>query len=706
MEQIPLLKRISFKIFATILGVAMLAIGVTAATYYGLSRNIMKENVAERNLQITRRAASEINLFMQESIDDLRSIAESISPVTELFTQDIILENMVTNYRQYRYFHLVDRAGNVLASSFIDNSTAEIDPDFVEDAFQQKNVRTSPVKLSPENLPFILVAQRIRLPLAEDAVLVGELNLRSIWDLVSDISFGESAQVMLVSQDNVLIAHPDPAKVMTRSEDTAVLHAVQEGIIENSSFTWTGEDGRRLLVAIARVGTFGEANDWFVIIQQLLADAYIPANTIIGYTVIITAILLFVGVTASFILARRMATPLSRLLDGTSFIRGGDLNYRIGIHTEDEIGRISRSFNSMVSDLQDWSDKLAQSEQQYRLLTENVSDLIFSIDGNGRILHVNSRAKSILGFDPDELKGYGAAKIIASNDREAFQHFWDDGRKEHRFEAKVLSKNGDYVILEVKIVRTGELAADMIYYGVASDITERKKAEAKLEKYQEQLRSLASQLSLAEASERKRIAGQIHDRVSSALALVRIKMGRLATRDLPKEEEQIVKETLPLMEDIIQDTRTLTSNVSPPLLYVLGLNAALEKLVEQFDDEYETRFTFSEELPHGSIETDLSILLFEVVKELLVNAVKHAKAQSVTVSMKDSDDFVTIAVIDDGVGFDPTELRSRMGINGGFGLFSIRERLQYMKGSIEVDSKKGTGTRINLVVPIGGQKKT
>jgi signal transduction histidine kinase len=279
------------------------------------------------------------------------------------------------------------------------------------------------------------------------------------------------------------------------------------------------------------------------------------------------------------------------------------------------------------------------------------------------------------------------------------------GKIESTIEIEFLNRSGVPVSIEVRLVKSPVVDGEIAYYGVARDITERKKAETKLAAYQNQLKSLASQLMLTEARERQKIATLIHDRISQSLSLSRIKLGMLSSQELPQEGEKIVGEINKVIDQMIQESRSLTFAISSPLLYDLGLGAALEQLVEQFHDEQPIDFSFRGVDYAPKIDTDVALFLFDAVKELLVNAVKHSKADSVVVSLENGEKGVEILVNDDGCGFDESANDNGRKRSGGFGLFSIKERLSHIGGSCMIRSGSG-GTEVRLAVPAASLNKT
>ncbi len=147
------------------------------------------------------------------------------------------------------------------------------------------------------------------------------------------------------------------------------------------------------------------------------------------------------------------------------------------------------------------------------------------------------------------------------------------------------------------------------------------------------------------------------------------------------------------------DTQSLIYNISPPILYEFGLAAALEWLTEQLSAKHDIQARFETDRRPCQIEKNLDILLFQAVNELLINVLKHAQAQHVTVSLWSEDGFLKVGIDDDGQGFFPST-DSVCIKEDGFGLFSIKERLLPYNGCLEIKSKPGEGSLITITVPM------
>jgi signal transduction histidine kinase len=232
------------------------------------------------------------------------------------------------------------------------------------------------------------------------------------------------------------------------------------------------------------------------------------------------------------------------------------------------------------------------------------------------------------------------------------------------------------------------------------DITERKLAEKHRSRYQRQLRSLASKLTLTEERERRQLATDLHDSIGQALAISKLKLDGLLNSAAVNAVAGDLEEICTLLEDAIQRTRSLTFALSPPVLYELGLEPALESLVEQVEKRHGMRIILISDHRPKPLSQDLAVLLFRAVQELVINIVKHAHAQRARVAVARDIDWIRIEVKDYGVGFDVAKLEPHSGSAGGFGLFSIRERLGHLDGRVDVQSAPGRGTKVTIVAPL------
>jgi signal transduction histidine kinase len=231
-------------------------------------------------------------------------------------------------------------------------------------------------------------------------------------------------------------------------------------------------------------------------------------------------------------------------------------------------------------------------------------------------------------------------------------------------------------------------------------MVERKQAEEERQAYQQHLQSLASDLLFTEERERRRFAIDLHDSIGQVLAMTKLKLDMLQAQMESAKLAGDLDEARQFVGQAIQQARSLTFELSPPVLYEVGLEAALEDLVERIEERHGLRINFTDDRRPKPVGEDLRIYLFRAVRELLVNIVKHANARSVKVAVGRRDDEIRIEVADDGVGFEASDLNSHMSRGGKFGLFSIKERLQHLGGHLEIVSGPEEGTKVILLAPV------
>jgi PAS domain S-box-containing protein len=350
---------------------------------------------------------------------------------------------------------------------------------------------------------------------------------------------------------------------------------------------------------------------------------------------------------------------------------------------------------------------LQVSENKYKTLLENLPQKIFLKDTNSVYISCNENYAADLKIK--------AAEIAGKTD---YDFFPKELAEKYRADDKRIMKSGKIEDINEKYIQRGKEvfvhtvktpvkdgAGNIIgILGIFWDITAQRQAQKRLLDYQKRLRDLTSEMSLTEERERRRLAVELHDQITQQLILFKINLGSLPKEQLPSELTKSLDEIYRNLDRIIGDIRTLTFDLSSPTLYELGLEAAIrEWLCEEVKEKHKIHTEFKDDKQPKPLDDDIRALLYRVVRELLVNVVKHAQAQNVKVSIGRDNDKIRIEVADDGAGFIPSPQLNK---TGGFGLFSIRERLNYLGGSIDIESKPGYGTHVRLIAPIKRGKNT
>jgi len=224
-----------------------------------------------------------------------------------------------------------------------------------------------------------------------------------------------------------------------------------------------------------------------------------------------------------------------------------------------------------------------------------------------------------------------------------------------------------------------------------SEIAERKLAEEALWNSQNKLNALTAELGLTEERERRRITQALHDQVMLKLAKGK-KMLDQAVRDGEISAETSVTDLQKILERSIRDLKELSADLSPHVLYEIGLKSAIDSLGKELSEEHGFRFSVSGD-EVLEIPEDLRITLFQMVRELLINVIKHAGASLVTVTVTAGDESISIELCDDGRGFGTVSSHE------GFGLAYISQRVGFLGGTMNITSSPGKGSQITISLP-------
>ena len=340
---------------------------------------------------------------------------------------------------------------------------------------------------------------------------------------------------------------------------------------------------------------------------------------------------------------------------------------------------------------------LRESETKFRCLIESTFEGI-AISQDGIVLDVNESLTKMLEYTSSELK---SKSLVNWTTKESHELFLKNitAESEKPFEVQLVRKDTSIIWVEI-IARTIPYEGRKASVIAIRNITERKQDEKKLFEYQGQLRSLASELSITEERERRRMAAFLHDSIGQLLAFCKIKLGSLQLLTSAGKDDKGLREIREFIEQAIQNTRSLTFDLSPPILYELGFEAAVESLAEQMEGQHGIRITVVNDKNPKPLNNELRVLLYSAVRELLANVVKHARAQKVEISLSKGDDSIRIDVSDNGKGFNPSVIAVTGAKSTGFGLFNIKENLHHFGGNLEIHSVKGRGTRVSITAPL------
>jgi PAS domain S-box-containing protein len=364
-------------------------------------------------------------------------------------------------------------------------------------------------------------------------------------------------------------------------------------------------------------------------------------------------------------------------------------------------------------------DSLRKSQQQNEFLADIVRYAAQPIGQgypDGRLGLVNDAFVQLTGYTYDELMSINWTKTLTPPEwqvfeREKLEELHRTG-KPVRYEKEYIRKDGTRVSIELLVHMVTDSEGTPQYdYAFITDITARKLAEkmlhnsmneleVRVRERTEQLTSLTAELSLSEERERRRIATELHDQVGQTLIMSKIKLESLSHALSSERFGKLVGEIREYVDQSIEEIRSLTFQLSPPLLYEVGFEAAVEWLGEEFEEKHGFQVEFQDDGRKKLLDEKSIVALYQIVRELLVNVAKHAKAKKVRVSVEKVSNKIKISVADDGAGFDSLNCMQRKNKKSGFGLFNIRQRIEYLGGEFLIESEIGQGTRATLLLPL------
>jgi PAS domain S-box-containing protein len=356
--------------------------------------------------------------------------------------------------------------------------------------------------------------------------------------------------------------------------------------------------------------------------------------------------------------------------------------------------------------------KEAEILEQYRLLTENAIDMIFSLDALGIITFISKRVESLLGYRPQDLVGHPVTILLGKEgSMVALEHLQRSLSVPHytaSYELAVPHADGSTVYLAISVaslVKNGEVIGQQ---GIARDITPqvmlrqevaRRTQELRLsEERRSEMRDYVTLVTRVIEEERKRVARELHDDTAQALVALVRSIDRLLLDAAERQpHRKRIEEARALAEGILKDVRRFSRDLRPSLLDDLGLVPAMEWLTEDLGQQSGVHAQLDVIGIPRRLDPDLELSLFRIAQEALSNVRRHAHASQVIVRLSFADKRVRLVVRDDGVGFVPSERPADLSSARGLGIRGMRERAELIGGVFAITSSPGKGTSIEVM---------
>lgn len=363
-----------------------------------------------------------------------------------------------------------------------------------------------------------------------------------------------------------------------------------------------------------------------------------------------------------------------------------------------ELATINDRLNREIDGRHRAEEALKTSEKLYRSTLSSISDAIFITDDKGEFIFICPNVDVIFGYSKEEVARIGnILKLLGELpfDRDRLEKTGELKNLDH----EITDKSGNRHDLLVNVKRVKINGGTTLYS--CRDITDRRAMEKDISKYQEKLRLLHSEMMNLEERERRQIASELHDNIGQKLAFLKMKLGALKETANACGLAGTFDEISRMTGEIIDNTRSLVYETGPPMLTELGFVSAIEWLIDKFQTRHgiEIKYCHDEDIPEIPSESS-KILLFRVLRELLFNIVKHARANYAEIHLSREENSVRLTVEDNGIGFEVSNLENICIVNQGFGLFSIKERLRNLGGKLEIESEPGNGVKAVLTVPL------
>ena len=348
-------------------------------------------------------------------------------------------------------------------------------------------------------------------------------------------------------------------------------------------------------------------------------------------------------------------------------------------------------------------EALRQSERRFRLFMSNLPARAWIKDGNFRYTYVNATFERGSGLAAEEVFGRSDFEIfpagIAAEFRADDKEVLEAGVAVQRVRriATQARSMGDWLVVKFPLP---DVLGRMGIAGIGIDMSERMEAEERAREYLADVRRLMGRLVVAQESERRRIADDLHDLIGQNLTALSIGLATLKAHPSAEVRDAVtprVDAMANLLEGTMDAIRGVMAELRPVALEEFGLLAALRWYASEFTGRTGLRVQVSGSVPEARYAADVELALFRIVQEALTNAVKHSGGTSVDITLSACEDGVRLVVEDNGRGFaDP--LGARRAQRGGWGLPAMRERAEAHGGSLCVEFP-ARGTRLVVDIP-------
>jgi len=386
------MKKISTKLVILLVAAALIPLVLFGIFSIMTSRAANYRSVSEGNLNVAKRAADQIELYVQNGIQILKGIAENVNRIRlEPWQKETIIKNYVINFEQFHEIYVTDRKGMQAATTDLGAELTDRSKDPAVITALKGEAHRSTVYISDQLVPMMTISVPIIRLNEVDGVVVGIIDLVDMWNLVDSIRIGHQGFSFVISEGGMLIAHGrDDAKPSVIKQENRHHWEIAKTVLSGESgvFTYRNEKGIEVLGVCAPIESLG----WGVVIEQPTTEAYAMARRMTYQLVVLIAIFVILMGVIGLWGGQKIVKPIRELIRGTRAIARGDLGQRVQVTTRDELSELGRSFNRMTEELSELHEQIRRNERAVtfgKIASGLVHDLkhpIKSIENNSRLL--------------------------------------------------------------------------------------------------------------------------------------------------------------------------------------------------------------------------------------------------------------------------------------------------------------------------------
>lgn len=659
-------RRAAFTGLAAFLALALLASAYGIAMQSTLSRQAEEENLAA-NLSQARMGALFVADHQGRLLDRLKAIASRNAFKKALKQGDgdelkSFMQPLISRREEISAVFLTGPDGSHIISL----------PALSADQLDKSVLKTrepwvSPVRKGPGGKPVVTIS----VPVGSGSERMGHLGLYQqphYWNkFLARLTSRPGRTYHLLDQNGQLIAAGPMISPRGRDERAALAQAARHTLSER------GQAGAWLVpvpgatwqsfIAAARVNGL----NWSVVVVQDYASAMAPSQTLYRSLMVFLAVMLLCVLMLGWLLHQR---------------------YRM---QQDLLSNLDVEARGLEAQVAERTAKLAASTERWRNLLEDLPDIVYDLDSQGRITFVSRSIQRVLGFRPSEVQGRPWRDLIMTVDRDKLARKRQEMKMGEPYSIvalRHLTKDGEVRWLSIRsrgvFDDNGELVGRR---GVARDVTAEVIAQT-------QVRDLSGRLMSAQEDERKRVALDLHDDMGQTLSALKMGLQSLAARAADKDREEL-KRLISLSQDVTDRVRALAHRLRPSILDNFGLVPALTDLCESINDSGIMAVEHDlEPMEKGMLDPDQEIVLFRFAQEALTNAIKHAGSPRARVKLEVSNRLLRLSVRDWGHGFDWEKTLAQ---GRGLGLPGMVERLALISGRLNIESS-ANGTQLTAGV--------